>query len=137
VFDLGASANIAAEASVVSRTPHPHLAATTPFSRDRPQVVRIANDVRVRTRAKWVLVPFRDPDTGDRKRHARSLQRVFILWQADDGVQPAAVHVWDGNALIAALGVGHDARGASGSGGLPDLVDGRTKFDLPEPHQML
>lgn len=66
-----------------------------------------------------------------------SLERVLVLWQATDDVQPAAVHVWDGATQIATLGFSDNARGASGSGGLPDLVDGSTKFDLPAPHQML
>jgi hypothetical protein len=66
-----------------------------------------------------------------------SLQRVCVLWLATDGVQPAAVHVYDGVTPIAALGVSRDARGASGAGGRTDLVDGNTKFDLPSPHSML
>ncbi|MDX6671461.1 MAG: hypothetical protein QOI91_1824 [Solirubrobacteraceae bacterium] len=66
-----------------------------------------------------------------------TLQRVFVLWQADAGVKPAVVHVWDGPSLVEPLSVASGARGASGTGGLGDLVDGSTKFDLSTPHPML
>ena len=66
-----------------------------------------------------------------------TLQRVFILWEADAGVQPATVHVHDGINRVAAIGVTRDARGATGRGGHSDLIDGSTKFDLPTGHEML
>jgi hypothetical protein len=38
---------------------------------------------------------------------------------------------------IAALPVNFQARGLVGRGGLADLQDGITKFDLPHPHEVL
>jgi hypothetical protein len=66
-----------------------------------------------------------------------SLQRVFVLWEARSGVQPAAVHVWDGPSRIAALGITRpaaDANGTTTTG--TNLIDGVSRFNLPSPHSV-
>jgi hypothetical protein len=67
------------------------------------------------------------------------LLTVFVLWTSTAGVRPAAVHVWHGPSRIAALGVNAAAAGTgrSGAGGLPDLVNGVSRFALPAPVRVL
>jgi hypothetical protein len=65
------------------------------------------------------------------------LLRVFVLWEAGDGVAPVAVHVYDGLRRVAALPVAAGARGLIGRGGLGDLQDGVTRFNLGAPHEVL
>lgn len=66
-----------------------------------------------------------------------TLARVFLLWEGTDGVQPMALHVYDGIERVAALPFAPRARGLVGRGGHADLVAGVTRFDLPTPRSML
>lgn len=64
------------------------------------------------------------------------LMRVFVLWSAGEGVTPVAIHVWDGPNRLETLPVTTGTRGLTGSGGLADLRDGVTRFNLQAPREV-
>jgi hypothetical protein len=66
-----------------------------------------------------------------------TLVSVFVLWEAGSGVEPWAVHVWDGPNLIATFSITDPRRNPTGRRGHSDLVEGASQFTLPAPRQMM